>query len=99
MYLVVFIVASIDDNGRMVSQAANIGHAFAFDGSQDGRERRIIATTEHEILPDEYAQLVADVIENVFLPYATAPDAVCCQSGSHAMHFPGYCIQNMRTVS
>ena len=56
-----------------MSQAADVQNALVLDRLQDLWVCGIIAATEHEILPDENAQLVADIVEYVFFPNAASP--------------------------
>lgn len=74
MHLVIFIVAGIDDNRRVVSQPFDLIDAFCLDGCSYLWKSWIIAATEHEVVPDKYAELVADVVKGIFFPDTTTPD-------------------------
>ena len=52
LHLVVFVVACVNHDGGMVSQPADIGHTFGVDRTENGRKGRVVAATEHEILPN-----------------------------------------------
>lgn len=56
-----------------MTQPGDISHALLLDRSKHGRKSRVITTPEHEVLPDQDTQLIAQVVENVLLPDAPTP--------------------------
>lgn len=77
LHLVILVVSSINNDRRMVADAFDLRNTFGFDGFPvllDGS--RVVTTTKHEVLPDEDAELVAGIVEDVLFPDTTAPNSV-----------------------
>jgi hypothetical protein len=75
LYLVILVVASIYDQRRVMSQSRYVRDAFLLDRFQDLRESWVVATAEHEVLPNQYAKLIAKLVKDVFLPDTATPDS------------------------
>ncbi|KAK1856728.1 hypothetical protein CCHR01_00698 [Colletotrichum chrysophilum] len=73
--LVVLVVAGPDDDGGVVAEHLDVLAGLAVDGLQEGGPGGVVAAAEHKVLPDEDAELVAGVVEGLFLVDAAAPDA------------------------
>ena len=50
--LVVFVVAGEDNEGGVVSEAANVEGCLLLDGFEEVRRAGVVAACEHEVLPD-----------------------------------------------
>ena len=94
LHLVIFVVASINDNRRMMTDTFDLGNTFGLDGIPKLFDRsRIVSTAEHEVLPYEDAELVTDFIEDILFPDTTAPDpggsisgrSECKQKDTHTL--------------
>ena len=70
-----FVVAAPDGQGRMVAQAADVVLKLGADARLEVFAQVVHGAGEHEVLPHQQAQLVADVIEEVVGIVPAAPDA------------------------
>src|SRR5690348_4550780 len=68
-----FIIADPDDYAWMISQPLDVIDGLVPGIIQKIRVPRIHTASEHEILPDEYAHLIAQIIEVIALIDAAAP--------------------------
>jgi len=80
LYLIIFIVAGVNDNRRMMTNALDLCDALGLDRVSERFDRSwVVSATEHEILPDEDAQLITGIVEDVFFPNTTTPDSAKSQ--------------------
>lgn len=59
-----------------MADSLNLRNALGLDGVSklfDGS--RVVAATEHEVLPNKNTELVAGIVENVLFPNTTTPDS------------------------
>ena len=76
VHRVVFVVAAPADEAGVTALVLDLIHSLAADVLHELRvEVRVIAAGEHEVVPDEHAEAVAQVHEGVALVEAAAPDA------------------------
>jgi hypothetical protein len=71
----VLVVARPEREARVVAQAPHVVDGLAAHVLEEGVVARIHAAGEHEVLPDEDAELVREVVEAIVLVDAAAPDA------------------------
>src|SRR5438067_10549604 len=69
------VVAAPDDDARMVAQPTDVIRRLLPHVSQERLVARIHAARKHELLPDEYAHLIAEIVEIIGLINPAAPDA------------------------
>lgn len=58
----------------MVSQALDVVDCLLTDRLEYRRPCWVIATAEHEVLPNQHAQLVTGLVESIVLVDTAAPD-------------------------
>ena len=73
MDLIVFVVASIYYDGRMVAHSAKVRNGLLPNGFEESGKCWVISATEHEVLPDHNAEFVTCIIECVVFVNASAP--------------------------
>lgn len=71
--LVVLVVASKNDDRRVVTEAADVEDCLLLDRFEEGWEAGVIAAGEHEVLPHKHAQFVAGGVKRVVFVNTTAP--------------------------
>jgi hypothetical protein len=74
LHLIILVVASVDDDGRVVADTLDLSDAFCFNRVSELPVGWVITTAKHKVLPDKNAEFVACVVEDVFLPDSSAPD-------------------------
>src|SRR6185437_13340121 len=67
------VISAPHDDARMIAQALHLIDGLLAHVVEKFCITRIHVAAEHEILPDDQAQLVADVVEVVILVNASAP--------------------------
>jgi hypothetical protein len=72
---VVLVVAAPEREAGAVAQPAHGGLGLGAHAVAELRVGRVHAAGEHEVLPDQHAELVAGVVEGLVLVHAAAPDA------------------------
>lgn len=73
--LVVFVVARPDDDAGVGVETVDVVGCFGGDGVAEGWDvSRVVPAAEGEVLPDEDAEFVADVVEGVLFVDTTSPD-------------------------
>ena len=80
-----FVVAAPERDARMVAQTLHLILDLLADESQKMRERGIVRTGEHAVVPDQNAELVAEFIEIFVLILSAAPDAEHVHIGFHGI--------------
>lgn len=83
--LVVFVIAGPEHDAGMCVESVDVVGCFGRDGVAERWDvGGVVSAAEGKVLPDEDAELVADVVEDFFFVDAAGPDAAGSQS-----FFPG----------
>jgi hypothetical protein len=67
--LIVLVVSGEQNEGRVITQPLDSLLRLDLDAGDEVVVRRVLTAPEHEILPDEQTEFVADVVEHVGLVY------------------------------
>lgn len=73
---IVFIVAVPYNNGRVMTQTRNVVFHLSGDILYKALMCRVCSASEQKVLPNEEAELVANIIEYIFFEDAPCPDAI-----------------------
>lgn len=74
--LVVFVIACIDCHRGVVPKTLDLADAFLLYRLSDLRVGWVITASEHEVLPHQDSEFVAEIVKDVLFPDTATPDPV-----------------------